>query len=198
VPQGPQHQSVHTAYAYKYPVPAPGCVENMQLLVAGATLVHGPCIGAGTGLWDIVTFVPSTKTTVPPAEQPCAGLPRKVVGNNEARNRVTLVPGPDSDGAKEFRRDVIAGRFAVTPEYAARVAGAHVLLVDDTWTSGANMQSAAVALKDAGATRVTALAVVRWLRWDWDDHAALLRTLAQPFDPLHCPVSGGTCDVPGA
>lgn len=196
VPHGSQHQSVHTAYAYKYSVPAQACVENMQLMVAGATLIHGRCVAAQAGSWNRVTFVPSTRRAVPPAEQPCAGLARKVVGDNEAANRLVLVPGPDAEAAREWPRDVMPGRFAVPEEYAARVSGAHILLIDDTWTSGAKMQSAAVTLKDAGAAQVTALAVVRWLRWDWSDHAELLRGLDRPYDPLHCPVTGG-CDLPG-
>lgn len=59
------------------------------------------------------------------------------------------------------------------------------------------MQSAAVALKAAGADRVTGLCVVRRCRWDWADHAALLETLVDPYDPLRCPVTGGICEVPG-
>lgn len=37
----------------------------------------------------------------------------------------------------------------------------HVLLIDDTWTTGGNVQSAAVALKRAGAQRVTVFCVAR-------------------------------------
>ena len=37
----------------------------------------------------------------------------------------------------------------------------HVLLIDDTWTTGGNVQSAAVSLKRAGAQRVTVFCVAR-------------------------------------
>ena len=37
----------------------------------------------------------------------------------------------------------------------------HVLLIDDTWTTGGNVQSAAVMLKRAGARRVTVFCVAR-------------------------------------
>lgn len=39
----------------------------------------------------------------------------------------------------------------------------HVLLIEDTWTSGGNAQSAALALRRAGAASVTILALARWL-----------------------------------
>ncbi|MFI6098404.1 ComF family protein [Lentzea sp. NPDC051213] len=62
-------------------------------------------------------------------------------------------------------------------EVAADVEERSILLVDDTWTSGASLQSAAVALKRAGATRVVGLVIGRHLDeptpsvtepFDWD------------------------------
>ena len=41
-----------------------------------------------------------------------------------------------------------------------------MLLIDDTWTSGGHAQSAALALRQAGATRISALIVARWLTDD--------------------------------
>jgi phosphoribosylpyrophosphate synthetase len=48
-------------------------------------------------------------------------------------------------------------------EYAVRsdVAGKRVLLIDDQWTSGASLQSSAIALKRAGTTRVVGLVIGR-------------------------------------
>lgn len=50
------------------------------------------------------------------------------------------------------------------------VAGKNVLLIDDTWTTGAAMQSAAAALKGAGASVVAGVVIGRHLRLDfaWD------------------------------
>ncbi|HYQ68602.1 hypothetical protein [Actinophytocola sp.] len=69
----------------------------------------------------------------------------------------------------------------------------HVLVVEDTWVSGDKAQSAALALKAAGATRVTVLCVTRWLRYDWEDHRALIETLDEPYDAARCPVTGSDC-----
>ncbi|HEX4226963.1 MAG TPA: hypothetical protein VHZ97_31660 [Pseudonocardiaceae bacterium] len=46
-------------------------------------------------------------------------------------HRFLLGIGCGFDGSPE--RTVRADRFSVPPEYADRVAGRHVLLIDDTW-----------------------------------------------------------------
>lgn len=66
-------------------------------------------------------------------------------------------------------------------------------VVEDAWVSGSKAQSAALALKAAGAARVTVLALAKWLRYDWQDHRALIDTLADPYDATLCPVTGGAC-----
>lgn len=192
-PRG-QHQSAYTAYAYKNVPPAESCVQDMQLMVNAATLIHGRCIAALESWWDSVTFVPSTKRDVPAGQQAAAGLARHVRWNNSTSNRLVLEGGPNLHGGS---RSVFPDRFVVPAQRLDRVEGKHVLVVDDTWTSGAKIQSAAVTLKDAGAHRVTALCVTRWTRWDWADHEAFLATLNTPYDPLLCPVHGGVCAPTG-
>lgn len=68
-----------------------------------------------------------------------------------------------------------------------------MLVVDDTWVSGGKAQSAALALKAAGATAVTVLCVARWLRYDWPDHKRLIESLQETYNARMCPVTGGTC-----
>ena len=55
----------------------------------------------------------------------------------------------------------VQGAFAVDPLRAAQLRGARVVLVDDVMTSGASVFSAAGALREAGAARVTALVLAR-------------------------------------
>ncbi len=69
-------------------------------------------------------------------------------------------------------------------------------MVDDTWVSGDKSQSAALALKQAGASEVTILCVARWLRHDWPDHRKLIESLSRPYDPHQCPLTGGPCQAP--
>lgn len=46
----------------------------------------------------------------------------------------------------------------------SEVRGRHVLLVEDTWTTGGNAQSAALTLRHGGAASVTIVALARWLK----------------------------------
>ena len=55
----------------------------------------------------------------------------------------------------------VAGAFAVEPLRADRLKGRRVVLVDDVMTSGASICSAAQVLRQAGASRVTALVLAR-------------------------------------
>jgi len=55
----------------------------------------------------------------------------------------------------------VAGAFAIEPLRAARLKAQRVVLVDDVMTSGASVFAAAQALRQAGATRVTALLLAR-------------------------------------
>lgn len=71
---------------------------------------------------------------------------------------------------------------------ASSVVGVHVLLVDDTWTSGGHAESAAVALKRAGAARVTLLVLARWLDPRRGRTEKFISAeLTQDFDPDLCP-----------
>lgn len=65
--------------------------------------------------------------------------------------------------------------------------------MDDTWTTGSKAQSAALAVRTAGARYVTLLCVARWCKHDWDDHRALLDRFTDPYDAAMCPVTGGPC-----
>jgi len=66
--------------------------------------------------------------------------------------RLVIRPG-------EQGRDPNAGRYTAERTRPA----AHVLLLDDTWVSGASAQSAAAALKRAGARRVAVVVLGRHL-----------------------------------
>ena len=68
----------------------------------------------------------------------------------------------------------------------AQLASEPVLLIDDTWTTGANAQSAAAALKRAGAGPVAAVVIGRHLNRGWGSNDSQLNGLPKPFDWDHC------------
>jgi phosphoribosylpyrophosphate synthetase len=64
------------------------------------------------------------------------------------------------------QRDQAADRFMAIRSLRDR----SVLVVDDTWTTGAHAQSASAALKAAGARYVGIVAIGRWLNPDFADN----------------------------
>jgi hypothetical protein len=73
-------------------------------------------------------------------------------------------------------------------EARGRIDGASVLLIDDTWTTGASAQSAAAALRTAGARAVACVALGRHLNRGWHDNDRRLRGLSSGFDWACCGV----------
>jgi hypothetical protein len=67
---------------------------------------------------------------------------------------VSMCPRPGGD---PWARSLDAGRFGA----GQQVMGAGMLLLDDTWASGASAQSAAVALKQSGARAVAVVVIGR-------------------------------------
>jgi ComF family protein len=68
---------------------------------------------------------------------------------------------PQSELDRKARLQNVKGAFAVEPMRYAAVRGKRVVLVDDVMTSGASLFSAAQALREAGAARVTGLVLAR-------------------------------------
>jgi hypothetical protein len=89
-------------------------------------------------------------------------------------------------------------RFGCEPT----VAGANVLLIDDMWTTGASAQSAAAALRAAGAATVAAVVIGRHVNRGWRDTDARLRNHPPRFDWSACPVcataTGQSCGAAAA
>ncbi len=75
---------------------------------------------------------------------------------------VRLGETPDQHSlGREARLRNLRGVFAAHPHHARQLDGRHVLLVDDVTTTGATLHTAAQALQQAGAARVSALVFAR-------------------------------------
>lgn len=68
---------------------------------------------------------------------------------------------PHIDMGRSARLRNVAGAFAVHPRWAMALVGAHVVLVDDVFTTGATVSSCARVLRAAGAARVDVLTLAR-------------------------------------
>jgi hypothetical protein len=143
--------------------------------------VHESCLsraaGAGPNAFALVTTVPSSSRERA-RTHPLEPLVAELVG--PARGRYArLLDRSDAPAAPH--------RFCPAKYAAGReLAGRSVLLIDDTWTTGANARSAAAALKAAGAGPVAALVIGRFVNRDWHHNDRRLRDLAQPFDWSRC------------
>ena len=140
---------------------------------------HEACVAqaAGVSAFDVVTTVPSAAHTRG-AQHPLESIVAKICLPTRDRHR-RLLARSDRDAA---HHDFDAGKF----EALARLRGDSVLLIDDTWTTGANAQSAAAALKRAGAGAVAAVVIGRHLKRDWRENDSRLRGLVRPFDWSTC------------
>jgi adenine/guanine phosphoribosyltransferase-like PRPP-binding protein len=128
---------------------------------------HEKCVAsaAGADSFDLITTVPSTsgRTDAHPVDTLVGKI---VVGSAERVVDVLELArtdlGPRAQAKDRFNAD--RGVF-----------GRNVLIIDDTWTTGAKMQSASAALKQAGAHRVGGVAIGRWFRPDYKDNAPWLK-----------------------
>ena len=78
-----------------------------------------------------------------------------------------------------------------------RLEGEAVLLIDDTWTTGASAQSAAASLVSAGAGTVAAVVIGRHINREWGDNDARLRALPR-FGWDTCALCAATAGGPAA
>ena len=78
--------------------------------------------------------------------------------------------------------------------------GSHVLIIDDTWASGAHAQSMALAARATGAARVSVLIVARWIKPTFAENKRFVTEhLTKLYNPRICPWNSSVCrvDTPG-
>ncbi|MGI8628679.1 MAG: hypothetical protein ACR2LV_00705 [Solirubrobacteraceae bacterium] len=140
---------------------------------------HETCVAKAAGVegFELVTTVPSG------SRERDAGHPlRRIVGE---------LVGPTRGRHEQLLRRSVTGvetrAFDRRKYESVRVlCGEPVLLIDDTWTTGANAQSAAAALKAAGAGAVGTVVIGRHLNREWHENDRRLRGITRPFDWTCC------------
>lgn len=164
---------------------SPPVAEHRQvvgLLLLVALEGHTQCIEALAASpvthWAVVPSLPAK-----PYVHPLHGL---VVGRAQG-SEVPLVAAPSVPQPRVVNPDNFTCNVRIPGE-------SHVLLIDDTWTSGGHAQSAVLALRKAGAVRVSVLVVARWLKEDYGDNKQFISDLAtRDYDSSICPWTGGRC-----
>lgn len=140
---------------------------------------HERCVarGAGAEAFQLVTTVPSGERRRD-EHHPLRWIVGELIGPTRARHERLLE-----------RSDVAAEPRAFHPErfrVRRQLHGETVLLLDDTWTTGASAQSAAAALRTAGAGAIASVVIGRHLNREWHENDRRLRGLTRPFDWTRC------------
>lgn len=182
-------QSAKLMYGYKSTPQSNALVQRVTSLAAVALRGHVRCAGK---LLDVSC---THWATVPSLQNVGSNHPFRAIlnglGKHDAEIMVTatdVVKGKTKQERRTYNPDFYAVATPIPPNV-------HVMLVDDTWTSGSHSQSVATALKRAGAAKVSALAIARWLdpADPWSKRVYTDSIKPQPYDPDLCPWTGGAC-----
>lgn len=175
-PRTGQHH--HNLRAYKTQPSSRRARRDLLALLLYFLHRHLPCIAARIGGKPThIAVVPSTSGRT--GEHPLAmligtriGLPAIIADVN---------PSYSTDNNREFRSDW----FAVS--LPQQITPVRVLLLEDTWTTGAHAQSMAYALKTAGAAAVATIVLGRHINPDYPPSEPLLSAISDRlFDPDVC------------
>jgi predicted phosphoribosyltransferase len=144
---------------------------------------HERCLAhaAGTNRFALVTTVPSGDQQRDDSH-PLRAIVSEIVAPTRNRHQRLLRRSDATAGPRAFD----AEKFSATRP----LHGEPVMLIDDTWTTGANAQSAAAALRNAGAGPVAAVVIGRHLNREWHENDRRIRGLTQPFDWTRCALCG--------
>lgn len=179
-------QSGYVMRGYKaLPQPVSEHRDIVALLCLLGLTQHGSCperlAGLAVSHWATVPSLPAK-----PGEHPL----RRLVAQAAPGQELTLTARPT-----QAPRAFSPAHFSSPP----LTSPSHVLVIDDTWASGGHAQSAAAAVRAAGACQVSILVVARWIDPAWSiqqygtNGGFLRQRCASAFDPMLCPWTGGAC-----
>lgn len=153
-PPSPLRERMHDYKESDDPAAAQRAARDVGAILTRYLLEHGDALRRRLGAWDSLVAVPSKKHLGPPplatALEPFGDLVGHVTP--------MLAAGPDPIG----RSAPSADGFATTRDVTER----RVLLIDDTFTTGATLHSAAATLTDAGATILAGVVIARKINPD--------------------------------
>jgi len=152
---------------------------------------HERCVAhaAGADRFELVTVVPSGHG-FRDERHPLRRIVGELVGPTRERHERLLRRSDAEAKPRSFSPEKFV---AIQP-----IEGRSVLLIDDTWTTGASAQSAGAALKAAGADRTAAIVIGRHLNRGWHENDKRIRGIARPFDWSKCALCAEATAVAGA
>ena len=169
----------HALAGYKrLPAPAAGQLSAILAAVLSRHLSdHERCLATAAGVprFELVTSVPARHGAGDALREMLAAQVPPIAD----RYRPLLTAGDPDVAAHRFS----SRRYRPTEQ----LDGQSVLLIDDTWTTGASAQSAAAVLAAAGAGRTAALVIGRFVNRRWHRNDARLNALPRPYDWTRCP-----------
>lgn len=175
-------KSGHVMRGYKAPRPVTEHQQVVGLLLLVALENHTRCAEALGGLpvthWTVVPSLP-TRSSAHPLRSLAAGRAKGI--------EAPLIAA----GSVQQARAVNAEHFTSAMRLPEQ---SHVLVVDDTWATGGHVQSACLALRKAGAARVSVLVVARWLKEDYGDNKTFIANLTnRDYELGVCPWTSADC-----
>jgi len=140
---------------------------------------HEACLAeaANTGRFDLVTTVPSGDPFRDDGH-PLRIIVGELVGPTRERHQRLLRPTSADTPPRTFS----PAKFEAT----TKLDNQSILLIDDTWTTGASAQSAAATLKTAGAGPIAAVVIGRHLNREWHENDRRIRGITRPFEWQAC------------
>lgn len=177
--------------AYKDPFPTEQVLNRIKIVFYFFLELHRECLGVKTGLAPShVVAVPSGTGRV---NHPLVDVLLPFAGRVLEQRSVRRLAPPRAEG--ERQESIAPGLFDV----GSFSSGDHVVVVEDTWTTGANCLSVAVAVRQAGAGTVSVVPLARYLNSRHSDTAEWWRMQGElpPYDPTFCPVTRSpNCPLP--
>ncbi|MEU4529048.1 hypothetical protein AB0F49_12530 [Micromonospora ureilytica] len=170
-------QHHHNLRSYKGAARSEQAQRSLLALLLLFLRDHLACVAdrVGASPTHVIT-VPSTRGRVGP--HPLAALVGSRLGLPWIASSVNLDYGADDH---DFHADWFA---PLVPTSRAPI---HALILEDTWTTGARVQSLAHALKAVGASTVAAIVLGRHVDPTYAPAKRLLSAIAEPvFDTTHC------------
>ena len=161
----------------------PGLADEVARILSSFLAHHESCLrtAAGVRAFDAVTVVPSGD-----ARRDQLHPLRRLVADFVPEVGSRFCDVLRASGAPTVAHRFDPQRFIATGSLTA----AHVLLIDDVWTTGASAQSAAAVLEQAGVASVSVLVIGRYVNGFWGGIADRIRMMEDAADPDGCAFCG--------